>query len=417
VDADLILLKLIVNKFRKKNILFNTSDPYPPFRVDITILFGEEMVSRGHNIDWLFQSKHPCKKSYKDFWKGGKAWVAKTGHGSGVKGKLEKHLLNIINDSRTFILPSYKKYDFIQVKDKFLAAIFAIISCKIYRLKFFYWLSYPYPEAWIFEGKKKSVKWPTIRLIRGYFSKLMLYKVILVLADHIFVQSNKMKRDISVKGIPKNKMTVVQMGIAKEQIHDIFEETDISNGNKKIVLYLGKFFKIRKLEFLIRMFQKVLEVVPDAKFYFIGDGEDISVDQMLKDEAKKLKIEKNILFTGYVPLNDALKYVRNATVCVSSYYPTFVLNSTSPTKVIEYMAMGKAVVGNDHPEQKTLITESCGGICVPYDENEFAKAVVKLLQNPEMAAEMGQRGKLYILKHRTYPVIADILEQAYEKIL
>ena len=403
---------------KKLRFLCLTSDIYPPFRVDLTVLFGKEVSSRGHEIDWLFQYGEPGYQSRCTRWAGGEAWVVKTSFGNIYK-KMYKHILNLMNDLRVFSLPRKRKYQFIQVKDKFFSSLIALWASKIYGLPLVYWLSYPFPEAWIQEGKERTAIHSIfiLRLIRGFISRLLLYKIILPLAEHIFVQSEQMKTDVAQEGIPKEKMTVVPMGISQEQIDNLSELIKLNNGKDKIVLYLGKFFKIRKLEFLIRMFQRVLEDVPDAKFYFIGNGEDSSVDQMLKDEAKKLKIEEHIVFTGYLPLNDALEYVRKARVCVSSYYPTFVLNSTSPTKVIEYMAMGKAVVGNDHPEQKLLITESGGGICVPYDENEFAKAVVKLLQNPEMAAEMGQRGKLYVLKHRTYPVIADILEQAYEKIL
>lgn len=157
-------------------------------------------------------------------------------------------------------------------------------------------------------------------------------------------------------------------------------------------------------------------IVPYAKFYFVGKGEDPSVDKMLQDEATKLNIEKNVILIGYFPLNRALKYVRKATVCVSFHYPSFVLKSTSPTKVIEYMAMSKAVVGNDHPEQKIILTKSGGGICVAYDDNKFAEAVVKLLRNRGMAVAMGRKGGLYVQRKRTYPVIANMVERQYSRI-
>jgi len=75
------------------------------------------------------------------------------------------------------------------------------------------------------------------------------------------------------------------------------------------------------------------------------------------------------------------------------------------------MAMGKAVVANDHPEQKRVIEESKSGYCVPYDETAFAAAVVDLLRHPETAALMGQRGRRYATQHRAYGVIADMVEQ------
>jgi len=111
-----------------------------------------------------------------------------------------------------------------------------------------------------------------------------------------------------------------------------------------------------------------------------------------------------------------LQYVQDADVCVSPFYPTPVLNSTSPTKLVEYMAMGKAVVANTHPEQKLLIDQSGCGYCVPYDEDAFADAIVKLLRAPEMARAMGERGRRYVIEHRSYGVIANNVERAILRV-
>jgi glycosyltransferase involved in cell wall biosynthesis len=117
------------------------------------------------------------------------------------------------------------------------------------------------------------------------------------------------------------------------------------------------------------------------------------------------------VFVGQLPQAQALKYVREADVCTSPFYPTPVLQSTSPTKLVEYMAMGKAVVANDHPEQKRVIEESGAGLCVPWIEQPFAAAIVQLLQDPGMAQLMGQRGRRYAIEHRAYGVIADTVEK------
>jgi glycosyltransferase involved in cell wall biosynthesis len=112
-----------------------------------------------------------------------------------------------------------------------------------------------------------------------------------------------------------------------------------------------------------------------------------------------------------LPQEQALRYVLEADVCVSPFYPTPILNSTSPTKLIEYMAMGKAVVANDHPEQRLVIEQSGAGFCVPYQENAFAEATLRLLRQPELARAMGQRGREYAVRHRAYGIIADLVER------
>ena len=102
---------------------------------------------------------------------------------------------------------------------------------------------------------------------------------------------------------------------------------------------------------------------------------------------------------------DMWEYIRQADVCVPAYFPSFNLNSTSPTKLIEYMAMGKASVVSNHPDQRLLIAESGAGFRVPYQEKAFADAVVELLSNSKEAKEIGSRGLAYVERNRSYTKI------------
>jgi glycosyltransferase involved in cell wall biosynthesis len=230
-------------------------------------------------------------------------------------------------------------------------------------------------------------------------------------SHHIFVQSEQMKRDITMEGISEEKMTSVPMGVSTKEI--IFFEYKAEQNRlnkKKIVLYLGTLTKARKMDFLIRVFEKVFRRKKNVQLHLVGGGEDPSDEQILKDEARRLGIEDRVLVTGFVPKQEAWAYVQEADVCVSPYYPTPILNSTSPTKLIEYMAMGKAVVANDHPEQRLVISESKAGICVPYKKNAFAEAILHLLNHPKEAKKMGIRGREYVEKNRDYEQIADLVE-------
>jgi len=179
---------------------------------------------------------------------------------------------------------------------------------------------------------------------------------------------------------------------------------------KKIVLYLGTLSKLRKMDFLIRAFEKVLRKEKNAKLYLVGGGDDRSDEQILKDEAERLGIGKAVLITGFLPQQEAWQYVKDADVCVSPLNPIPIYNCGFPTKLIEYMAMGKAVVANDNSERSRGISEIKTGICVPYEEDAFAQAILHLLNHPEEAKEMGIRGREYVEKHRGYEQIADLVE-------
>ncbi|HET7132249.1 MAG TPA: glycosyltransferase, partial [Gammaproteobacteria bacterium] len=94
-----------------------------------------------------------------------------------------------------------------------------------------------------------------------------------------------------------------------------------------------------------------------------------------------------------------------------------ILKSTSPTKLVEYLALGKAVVANDHPEQSEVIAQSGAGLVCSWDEGEFARAIVELLENPERAAAMGRAGREFVAAKRTHWAMVDLVADRYHAVL
>ncbi|MFK5893316.1 MAG: glycosyltransferase family 4 protein [Pseudomonadota bacterium] len=397
-------------------LLYISSDKFPPFRVDVAVLFGKKMVVRGNRIDWVLQSDKDLGVSKKEQWWGGEVYVGSTNNQASILGKLSKILKDLVNDFRVINLAVENDYDFIQVKDKFIATLFAIYAAKKNNAKFIYWLSYPFPEAYLYRYQQGTARFPILNLFRGKFFKWLLYKYIMIKADHVFLQSEQMKRDVIAEGVDENKLTSIPMGVEISSVpyDENFQESD---SDELKVVYLGTLTRVRKMDFLIRAFSEVVHVLPNAKLYLVGSGDYESDINFLKQEVLKYKLTDSVVFTGFLPMEKAWEYVKEANVCVSPFYPTPILNSTSPTKLIEYMAMAKAVVANDHPEQGLVINESKAGICVPYEEKSFGQAIVTLLRNPVLAKEMGQRGRLYAVENRSYDVIADKLDAYYCSIL
>jgi glycosyltransferase involved in cell wall biosynthesis len=195
----------------------------------------------------------------------------------------------------------------------------------------------------------------------------------------------------------------------------IFRETDHKMAGKKyMVLYLGTLAKFRRLDLIIRAFAMVLKDLPNSQLVFVGAGEEDGDEEYLVKQAQQLGILDNILLTGFLPQERAWKYVREADVCLSPFYPTFILLSTSPTKLIEYMAMGKPVVANEHPEQSEVLMESGAGILVQWSEKSFADAIIYLLKHPKQAKIMGEHGRAYVENNRSYRKLAATFENALE---
>src|SRR5689334_5512178 len=198
---------------RKLRLLVISSDTYPPRRVDVSVLFGEELAGRGHRIDWILQSEADCNRPYVTSWGGGQVWVAPTNHRRSLLARLSKHAAGILNDARVFSLLRGSRYDAIEVKDKFVGAVFALLAARLHRKRFVYWLSFPFPEFYLTKARDGLAPYPLLYRIRGSIFWVLLYRILLPAADHVFVQSEQMRRDIAARGIPLTKLTAVPMGI------------------------------------------------------------------------------------------------------------------------------------------------------------------------------------------------------------
>jgi glycosyltransferase involved in cell wall biosynthesis len=404
---------------RRLRLLVISSDTFPPTRVDVAVLFGEELAQRGHRIDYILQSEQPCAAAYVTNWGGGRVWVGRTDLGTSLLSRILKHTRGVLHDLRLFGRIRSGDYDLIQVKDKFISGLLAVLAARAYRKRFVFWLSYPIAEEYLLKGREGKARYPTLYVIRGAVSKFLLYRMLLRAADHIFVQSEKMRQDIAQHGIRPEKMTPVPMGFKPERFGPASGNTGrtLIPAAEPCFLYLGTLNRVRRLDFLVRVLAQVREEIPRAKLYIVGGGDHPGDEQLLLQEAARLGVTDALVLLGKLPQSEALRYVQEADVCVSPFFPTPILNSTSPTKLVEYLAMAKAVVATDHPEQRSVIEESGGGLCVPWEEGAFAAAVVRLLRAPDTAARMGECGRRYVLEHRSYVKIADLVEAALRRIL
>ena len=138
---------------------------------------------------------------------------------------------------------------------------------------------------------------------------------------------------------------------------------------------------------------------------------------MLIEEARRLGVENAVKITGWLGETEAWDHVRAADVCVSPYLPIPILRSTSPTKLVEYMALERPVVANTHPEQSEILHRSGAGLLCEWDETEFAAAITYLLEQPDEAAERGRAGRMFVEQYRTNEHMADLVESTYRRVL
>lgn len=405
------------------NFFYVTREKHPSFRVDLSELFSKGMAQKKHHhIDWHMQSLKESNSEELQLNEYENVFLGKYLGDGGLLTRVLNKLYALGHDFKILNFVKKGDYDFVQVRDKVFAAIIGLIAARRKKIPFYYWLSFPHAEADVVRSSdpymliSRPMRW--FYLLRGKLSIFILYKFIFPRADFIFVQSDRMLADIEKYGIDRNKMMPVPMGVNFEHMQNtnkVLINDDRLIG-KKVLMYLGTMARDRRIEFLVEMMPQILEQVPNSVLLLVGDATSKDMD-FIKGKVNELNLKGKVVFTGFIPMEQGWAYIRASDVCISPFRPSPILDSTSPTKLIEYMSWGVPVVANKHPDQSKVINESGAGYAVDYDIDSFAEACLSLLMHPQEAKKMGALGVEYVKDHRTYDILMDDVESKYIDLL
>ena len=181
-------------------------------------------------------------------------------------------------------------------------------------------------------------------------------------------------------GIPEDKIEVIPYGVDLE----LFKPTNLPDEN--IVLYYGTLASHRS-RFLIKVVEEVLKRRKDVKFIIIGD-----VPRWLQEYLSYKDYKENITMPGYIEHDKLPEWIKKARVCI--FTQDISLGGRLSFKLLEYMASGRPIVTTD-VDESWPIKESGAGIISSLDPKTFAEAVIKLLEDKELARKLSEKGIEY----------------------
>jgi glycosyltransferase involved in cell wall biosynthesis len=398
-------------------LLYLTAETYPTFRADVNVLFGKVLPQYGIQSD-IVAGKAEGKVET-DTWGGGETYLCDVSGGS-----VKKHIKTLLHGVKHLLKADTNRYQAIQVRDMPLLAAIGLLVARLKGLKFFYWMSYPMPDDKIISAHDRGLSMGLIKFlfpwVSGHIGRFLLYRVVLPKADHAFVQSDQMKADLVKCGISPERMTPVPMGVDMETLrnYDIHPIDDMRLAGKRVLVYLGTLHRPRRIETLFEMLAIVKLRFPNVLLMLVGGTHEEIHQRWLKMKADEAGISEHLLWTGWLPMYEGWRYVRAAEVGLSPFPRGYLLDSASPTKVPEYLALGVPVVCNDNPDQEQVIRQSGAGMCVPYSAEDFASAAIKILcLDKNERKEMGIKGRDYVSRYRDYQMIGGNVADSYRNLL
>lgn len=216
-----------------------------------------------------------------------------------------------------------------------------------------------------------------------------LLNIIKKQVDFIIVDSYNTREDcIKYLGIPENKIGVTHLAADSRYcpLKDNFKE-DLKrdyNINYNFILHVGTVEARKNITSILKSLYKIKKRGLNYKLVNIG-AMGWKHENVL-EEIQKLNLQDDVIFPGYVPDDDLIKFYNAADLLV---YPSFYEGFGLPP--LEAMACGTPVITSNTSSLPEVVGEA--GIMVdPLDVDALTESIYQVLTNPNLQKDMQKNG-------------------------
>lgn len=247
-------------------------------------------------------------------------------------------------------------------------------------------------------------------------------------AHMIVVVSAPLKSELIQRGIPQEKILVNPNGVDPDRYNPDLDGSFIRRkyglNDKVIIGFIGTFGKWHGAEVLAEAFGLLLKEYPayrdSARLFMIGDG--MTMPQV-KEALTRHAVGEACVLTGRIPQENGPAYLAACDILVSPHVPN--PDGTpffgSPTKLFEYMAMGKGIVASDLDQIGEILEhEKTAWMVKPGDSDSLMLGLKKLIDDKELRVKLGKAARQevvfkYTWKEHTRKIIEKLRKIAREK--
>jgi len=224
---------------------------------------------------------------------------------------------------------------------------------------------------------------------------------------HLLVTVSDVLRDhVLEQGVEDHRVLVCPNGVDPGIYHPDRDGSEVRARlgleGRRVVGFIGTFGPWHGAPVLARAAAEILKKNPDTAFLFVGDGPERGrTEAILREEG----VAQRCRFTGMIPQEMAPDYLAACDLFASPHVPNG--DGTrffgSPTKLFEYMAMGRAIVASRLEQiAEVLEHEKTGLLVPPGDAASLAAALDRLLGDPSLAARLGAAARERAATHHTW---------------
>lgn len=166
------------------------------------------------------------------------------------------------------------------------------------------------------------------------------------------------------------------------------------------------------LALVIEALAQIVRQYPDAQLLITGNP-----PKEIFELAQAHGVGPNLILTGFLPYEELPWYLGCADVFVMPFPEKIYNVGRWPSKVNNYMSVGRPTVSNPVGDIKGLFEKHNIGLLANWDPEDFAQKIVLLLEHPDIAQELGQNARRVAVTEYDWKVLIGKLEGFYHEVL
>ncbi len=236
------------------------------------------------------------------------------------------------------------------------------------------------------------------------------YRLLAGMPDRVFAVSELVRQHcIEVDHVEPSRVETIYNGL---DVSDWSADGSVrKDPDVRLITSVGNIRKVKGHDIFIRASAKVAERFPNAMFSVAGAILDKAYFEQIEGLVRDLGLAGKFHFRGSV--TDLRSHFAAADV--------FVLPSRSEgfsNAIVEAMAMSLPVVATAVGGNAEAVSDGVSGFIVPPEDPEaLAAAILRLLDDPGRAREMGQAGRQLVVERFTVDAMMGRVTRAYSDVL
>jgi len=243
----------------------------------------------------------------------------------------------------------------------------------------------------------------------------------LTAADRILVVSEVLRQRLVASGVQPVKVTVNPNGADAQLFRPDIDPSPVRKrlqlDGKIVVGWAGTYGQYHGVEYLAKAARMILERRKDVRFLFVGYQKLVDIVSAI---AEAEGIRSAMTFLTNVPHSEMPSYYAACDILASPHIQ-MADGSTffgSPTKIFEYMAMGRPIVASGVGQLAELLKDRENALLTrPGDVQDIANAILTLVGEPELRERLGRAARETCLSRCTWKHNADRFISAYRAVV